>query len=121
MTVIAIAGATGAVGRQMLECLQERNIQADIRLLASARSAGKKIEDYTVEELKPSSFEGVDYVLGACENDVTRKWMPWAMEAGCTVIDNSSAFRLDENVPLVVPEINPEDIFTHKGIIANPN
>lgn len=121
MSVIAIAGATGAVGRQMLTCLKERNIDADIRLLASARSAGKEIEGYIVEELTPESFKGVDYVLGACENDVTKKWMPWAQEAGCVVIDNSSAYRLDENVPLVVPEINAEDIFKHNGIIANPN
>lgn len=121
MTVIAIAGATGAVGRQMLECLKERNIEADIKLLASARSKGKVIDGYVVEELTPQSFCNVDYVLGACENDVTKKWMPWAMDAGCVVVDNSSAYRLDDNVPLVVPEINAEDIFTHNGIIANPN
>lgn len=121
MTTIAIAGATGAVGRQMLECLQENNVNANIKLLASARSAGKEIDGYTVEELTPESFENVDYVLGACENGITKMWMPWAQEHGCVVIDNSSAYRLDENVPLVVPEINPEDIFNHKGIIANPN
>lgn len=121
MTVIAIAGATGAVGQQMLECLRERNIDADIRLLASARSKGKVIDGLTVEELTPESFKGVDYVLGACENDVTEKWMPWAQEAGCVVVDNSSAFRLRDDVPLVIPEINPEDILQHNGIIANPN
>lgn len=121
MPVIAIAGATGAVGQQMLECLRERNVEADIRLLASARSKGKVIDGLTVEELTPESFEGVDYVLGACENDVTKKWMPWAQKAGAVVVDNSSAYRLDENVPLVVPEINEEDIYTHNGIIANPN
>lgn len=121
MPVIAIAGATGAVGQQMLECLRERNVEADIRLLASARSKGKVIGGLTVEELTPESFEGVDYVLGACENDVTKKWMPWAQKAGAVVVDNSSAYRLDENVPLVVPEINEEDIYTHNGIIANPN
>ena len=121
MPVIAIAGATGAVGQQMLECLKERNIDADIKLLASARSKGKVIDGYTVEELTPESFKGVDYVLGACENDVTKKWMPWAQEAGCVVVDNSSAYRLDENVPLVVPEINADDIDKHHGIIANPN
>lgn len=118
---IAIAGATGAVGQQMLACLKENNIDANVKLLASARSRGKIIDGLTVEELTPESFKGVDYVLGACENDVTKKWMPWAQEAGCVVIDNSSAYRLDENVPLVVPEINPDDIFTHQGIIANPN
>lgn len=121
MSVIAIAGATGAVGKQMLECLKERNIEGEIKLLASARSAGKEIDGLIVEELTPESFQGVDYVLGACENDVTKEWMPWAQEAGCVVIDNSSAYRLDNNVPLVVPEINPEDIFKHQGIIANPN
>lgn len=121
MTVIAIAGATGAVGRQMLTCLKERNIDADIRLLASSRSAGKEIEGLTVQELTAESFEGVDYVLGACENDVTKGWMPSALKAGCVVVDNSSAYRMDPDVPLVIPEINPEDIQTHKGIIANPN
>lgn len=121
MKTIAIAGATGAVGAQMLECLHEQGIEANIRLLASARSAGKQIEDWTVEELTEDSFKGVDYVLGACENDVTKKWMPWAQKAGCVVVDNSSAFRLDENVPLVVPEINAEDIRKHQGIISNPN
>ncbi len=121
MKTIAIAGATGAVGKQMLECLSEQGINANIRLLASARSAGKQIEGYTVEELTPESFKGVDYVLGACENDVTERWMPWAQEAGCVVVDNSSAYRLDEKTPLVVPEINPEDIFKHNGIISNPN
>ncbi len=121
MKTIAIAGATGAVGRQMLECLKEQNIEGNVKLLASARSAGKEIDGYVVEELTEDSFKGVDYVLGACENDVTKRWMPWAQKAGCVVIDNSSAFRLDENVPLVVPEINADDIFKHNGIIANPN
>lgn len=121
MKTIAIAGATGAVGRQMLECLKEQGIKGNVKLLASARSAGKVIEGLAVEELTEQSFEGVDYVLGACENDVTKKWMPWAQKAGCVVVDNSSAFRLDPQVPLVVPEINADDIFTHHGIIANPN
>lgn len=121
MKTIAIAGATGAVGRQMLECLKEQNIEGNVKLLASARSAGKEIDGYVVEELTEDSFNGVDYVLGACENDVTKKWMPWAQKAGCVVVDNSSAFRLDPNVPLVVPEINAEDIKDHHGIIANPN
>lgn len=121
MKTIAIAGATGAVGQQMLQCLKERNIDANIKLLASKRSKGKVIDGLVVEELTPESFKDVDYVLGACENDVTKMWMPWAQEAGCVVIDNSSAYRLDENVPLVVPEINADDIFENKGIIANPN
>lgn len=121
MKTIAIAGATGAVGRQMLECLKEQNIDGNIKLLASKRSAGKEIDGLIVEELTEGSFQGVDYVLGACENDVTKKWMPWAQKAGCVVVDNSSAYRLDENVPLVVPEINAEDIKNHHGIISNPN
>ena len=102
MTTIAIAGATGAVGQQMLECLKERNIQADLKLLASARSKGKEIDGHIVEELTKDSFQGVDYVLGI-------------------VVDNSSAFRLDKDVPLVIPEVNKEDIKNHHGLIANPN
>lgn len=121
MKKVAIAGATGAVGQQMLQCLKERNLPLEIKLLASARSKGKIIDGYTVEELTPDSFKDVDYVLGACENEITKQWMPWALKAGCTVVDNSSAYRLDENVPLVVPEINAEDIKINQGIIANPN
>ena len=121
MTTIAIAGATGAVGQQMLECLKERNIQADLKLLASARSKGKEIDGHIVEELTQESFQGVDYVLGATGNDITKMWMPWAKEAGCIVVDNSSAYRLDEDVPLVIPEVNKEDIKNHHGLIANPN
>lgn len=121
MKTIAIVGATGAVGQQMLICLKERNIQANLKLLASARSKGKQMDQYTVEELTDQSFKGVDYVLGATGNDVTKKWMPWALKKGCIVVDNSSAFRLDENVPLVIPEVNAQDIQSHKGLIANPN
>ena len=121
MTTIAIAGATGAVGQQMLECLKERNIQANLKLLASARSKGKEIDGHIVEELTQESFQGVDYVLGATGNDITKMWMPWAKEAGCIVVDNSSAYRLDEDVPLVIPEVNKEDIKNHHGLIANPN
>ncbi len=118
---VAIAGATGAVGMQMLECLKERNIDVNIRLLASARSRGKVIDGLTVDELNEDSFNGVDYVLGACETDITTMWMPWAQKAGWVVVDNSSAFRLVEDVPLVVPEINADDIRKNSGIIANPN
>lgn len=121
MKKVAIAGATGAVGQQMLQCLKERNLPLEIKLLASARSKGKIIDGYRVEELTPDSFKDVDYVLGACENEVTKQWMPWALKSGCIVVDNSSAYRLDENVPLVVPEINAEDIKANQGIIANPN
>lgn len=121
MKTIAIVGATGAVGQQMLICLKERNIQAHLKLLASARSKGKQIGKYTVEELTDQSFKGVDYVLGATGNDITKKWMPWALKEGCIVVDNSSAFRLDDNVPLVIPEVNAQDIPSHQGLIANPN
>lgn len=121
MKTVAIAGATGAVGQQMLECIQERKLDIQIKLLASARSKGKVIQGYTVEELSQDSFKGVDYVLGACGNDITKQWMPWAQENGCVVIDNSSAFRLEETTPLIIPEINPEDIDLHHGIISNPN
>ena len=122
---IAIVGATGAVGQQMLKCLEERNVPGDIKLLASARSKGKvfpyKGQDLVVEELCEDSFKDVDYALGATENDITQMWMPWAQKENVVVVDNSSAYRLDKDVPLVIPEINPEDIFTHHGIIANPN
>ena len=121
MKTVAIAGATGAVGQQMLECIKERNIQVHIKLLASARSKGKIIQGYIVEELTENSFKNIDYVLGACSNDVTKEWMPWAQKNGCIVIDNSSAYRLDSSTPLVIPEINPEDIEKNNGIIANPN
>ena len=117
MTTIAIAGATGAVGQQMLECLKERNIKANLKLLASARSKGKEIDGHIVEELTKESFQGVDYVLGATGNDITKMWMPWAKEAGCIVIDNSSAFRLENDVPLVIPEVNKEDIKKHHGLL----
>ena len=121
MKTVAIAGATGAVGQQMLACIQEKNLNVQIKLLASARSKGKVIEGYTVEELTKDSFQDVDYVLGACSNDITKEWMPFAQEAGCLVIDNSSAFRLDDTTPLIIPEINPEDIQNNHGIISNPN
>ena len=121
MKTVAIAGATGAVGQQMLQCIQERNLPVEIKLLASARSKGKVIQGYTVEELTEDSFKGVDYVLGACGNDITKQWMPWAQKNGCLVIDNSSAFRLEETTPLIIPEINPDDIDQHHGIISNPN
>lgn len=122
---IAIVGATGAVGQQMLQCLEERKIDCHLKLLASARSKGKVFsfmdQKITVEELCEDSFKDVDYALGATENDITKTWMPWAQKEGTIVIDNSSAYRLDPNVPLVIPEINPEDIQKNQGIIANPN
>ena len=123
---VGILGATGAVGQQMLECLQERDFPvADLRLFASARSAGKTIEfkgeKVVIEEATPQCFKGCDIVLGAAGDDIAKELLPHAVEAGATVIDNSHAFRMDEDVPLVVPEINGEDVKWNKGIIANPN
>ncbi|MDO4689938.1 MAG: aspartate-semialdehyde dehydrogenase [Fusobacterium sp.] len=123
---IAILGATGAVGQQMLSCLVEQNIPVtELKLLASARSIGKKYmfkgREIVVEEAKENSFEGLDIVLGAVESDMSKKFAPSIKKAGAVYIDNSSAFRLDEDVPLVVPEINAKDALKHKGIIANPN
>ena len=123
---VAVLGATGAVGQQMLQCLEEQKFPvANLKLLASARSAGKLVrfagEDVAVEEARDEAFDGVDIVLGAAENDIAERFIPVAREKGCVTVDNSSAFRLDDDVPLVVPEVNPEDIATHKGIIADPN
>ena len=123
---IGILGATGAVGRQMLECIGERNIAADeIRLFASARSAGKTLKykdtDLVIQEADEKAFEGLDYVLGAVSNAYSKQYMPMIRKAGAVYIDNSSAFRLDDDVPLVVPEINGEDALKHNGVIANPN
>ena len=109
----------------MLKCLEERNIQCNLKLLASARSKGKKFkffdQEIICEELNPDSFKDVDFALGATENDIAKTWIPWALENKVIIVDNSSAFRLDQDVPLVIPEINPEDIAKNKGIIANPN
>ena len=126
MTKVAIAGVTGAVGQEFLELLEERNFPAtSYKMLASARSAGKTIQflgqDYTIEELTETSFDDVDIALFSAGGSVSKKYGPIAAKAGCVVVDNSSAFRMDPNVPLVVPEINPEMIKEHKGIIANPN
>lgn len=123
---IGIIGATGAVGRQMLECLEERHIEAEeIRLFASARSAGKKIQfngtELTVQEISHDGFEGLDYVLGAVSNALSKEYAPSIVKAGAVYIDNSSAFRLDKDIPLVVPQINGADALNHHGIIANPN
>ena len=123
---VAILGATGAVGQQMLEILEERNFPVGKLVpLASARSAGKKLlfkgEEVTIQEVCAEAFQGVDIVLGAAENDIAEKWAPAIVAAGAVFVDNSSAFRLDPNVPLVVPEINPEDVKLNKGIISNPN
>lgn len=123
---LAIIGATGAVGREMLKILAERNFPiGELKLLASSRSAGKKIEymgkEYTVEEVSKDSFEGMDIVLGAASNAIAKEMAPHIVKAGAVLVDNSSAFRMDKDVPLVIPEINPEDAKAHKGIISNPN
>lgn len=123
---VAVLGATGVVGRQMLALLEERDFPVrELVCLASARSAGKTLnfrgEDITIQEAGPNSFDGIDIVLSAVEDDMAKELLPHAVAAGATCIDNSHAFRLDEDVPLVIPEINPEDVRAHKGIIANPN
>ena len=123
---IAVLGATGAVGREMINVLAEYQIPVDeLRLLASARSAGQTVsfagKEIAVEEAKEDSFEGMDFVLGAVQNPMAVKFAPHIVKSGAVFIDNSSAFRQDPEVPLVVPEINGEDAFAHKGIIANPN
>ena len=123
---VAILGATGAVGREMMKVLEERNFPVgELKLLASARSAGKVLQfagkDYTVEEASHDSFEGCDIVLGAASNALAKEMAPYIVKAGAVFVDNSSAFRMDDNVPLVIPEINPEDVNWNRGIISNPN
>ena len=119
---VAILGATGAVGREMYKVLMERRFPiGKLKLLASARSAGKVLGGHTVEEAAEDSFRGMDIVLGAASNDLAKRMAPHIKAAGAVFVDNSSAFRLLDDVPLVVPEINPEDAKKHNGIIANPN
>ena len=123
---IAVLGATGAVGREMIKVLEEYQIPVGtLKPLASARSAGSLIrfngQDIAIEEATENSFEGMDFVLGAVKNAMSKKFAPAIVKAGAVYIDNSSAFRMDPEVPLIVPEINGEDAFTNKGIIANPN
>ena len=123
---VGILGATGAVGREMMKVLAERDFPIDeLRLLASARSAGKTLpfhgKEITIQAAMDTAFQGLDIVLGAAENDVARRFAPAIKAAGAVFVDNSSAFRLDADVPLVVPEINPDDVKAHHGIIANPN
>ena len=124
--VVAIVGATGAVGVEFLSCLDHRKFPIkELRLLASARSAGKALpfkgKPIPVQELTERSFDGVDIALFSAGSGISKKFGPIAVKAGAVVVDNSSAFRMDKDVPLVVPEINAEAIKTHKGIIANPN
>lgn len=124
--VVAIVGATGAVGAELMRCLERREFPLSaLRLLASARSAGKTLPftgtELTVEALDESSFAGVDLALFSAGGGTSRRFAPVAVEAGAVVVDNSSAFRMDPDVPLVVPEINPDAALTHRGIVANPN
>ena len=123
---VGVLGATGAVGQQMLKILEERNFPVKaLRPLASARSAGRRIafrgEQVPIAEAREDAFRGLDLVLGAAENDIALRFAPHILEAGAVFVDNSSAFRLRADVPLIIPEINPEDAVWHKGIIANPN
>lgn len=123
---VGILGATGAVGQEMMKILAERKFPVkELRPIASARSAGKKLsfcgKEVEIVAASDDAFKGLDIVLGAAENDIAERFAPAIVGAGAVFIDNSSAFRLDPNVPLVVPEINPQDVKLHKGIIANPN
>jgi aspartate-semialdehyde dehydrogenase len=124
--VVAVVGATGAVGVELMQCLEQRSFPlSNLRLFASARSAGKTLpfkgKPVTVEELTEDSFRGVDIALFSAGGSQSKRFAPAAVRHGAVVVDNSSAFRMDAGVPLVVPEINPEAVREHKGIIANPN
>lgn len=123
---IAIVGASGLVGRKMLTVLQERQLPIKkLSLFASSRSAGQKLqfngEEIEIQELKEESFRGIDIALFSAGGSISKQFAPIAAEEGCIVVDNSSAWRMDEDTPLVVPEVNPDALKTHKGIIANPN
>lgn len=123
---VAVLGSTGAVGQEMIKVLEERNFPInELRPLASARSVGKKVlfkgEEIEVQLACADTFKGMDIVFSAVENNWATEFAPDIVKAGAVMIDNSSAFRMDENVPLVVPEINPDDVALHQGIIANPN
>ena len=123
---VAILGATGAVGREMMKVLAERDFPiSELHLLASQRSVGQAVHwkghDIPVEMACDEAFEGMDIVLGAAENDIAKQFAPAIVKAGAVFVDNSSAFRMDPDVPLIVPEINPQDVKKHKGIISNPN
>ena len=123
---VAVVGATGAVGQQMIKTLEKRDFPIkQLTLLSSSRSAGTKImyksQEITVQEAKPESFEGVDIALFSAGGSISLQFAPEAVKRGAIVVDNTSAYRMDENVPLVVPEVNENDLNEHKGIIANPN
>ena len=124
--VVAVVGATGAVGNEMVATLEERNFPVKkLRLFASDRSEGKMLKykdtDISVETLQENSFEGIDIALFSAGAERSKIWAPVAVQSGCVVVDNSSQWRMDPDVPLVVPEVNPSDLKWHKGIIANPN
>lgn len=123
---VAVVGATGAVGEEFLRVLDERNFPIkELRLLASARSAGKKVtfkgQEYTIQELTVDSFKDIQIALFSAGGSISKEFGPIAVKAGAVVVDNSSAFRMKDGVPLVVPEVNPGDIKKHNGLIANPN
>ncbi|MEX2187343.1 MAG: aspartate-semialdehyde dehydrogenase, partial [Pirellulales bacterium] len=123
---IAVVGATGNVGRIILDLLESREFPARrVKFLSSKRSAGTKVrfagEEYTVEEMRPEAFDGVDVAIGSTPDEVARDFVPWAVERGCVVIDESGYWRMDPKVPLVIPEVNPDAIDGHQGIIASPN
>lgn len=123
---VAILGASGAVGQEMMKILAERKFPVgELHLLASARSAGNVVswrgQNIALEEATDAAFSGMDIVLGAAENDIAERFAPAIVRSGAVFVDNSSAFRLDPNVPLVVPEINAGDVKLHHGIISNPN
>ena len=123
---VAVVGATGAVGIEMIKTLEKRKFPVGkLTLLASARSVGKKLkfrgEEITVKELNKDAFAGIDIALFSAGGGISKEFAPIAAKAGCVVVDNSSAFRMDDSVPLVIPEVNASDVKSHKGIIANPN
>ena len=123
---LAVVGATGMVGRTFLKVLEERQLPIEnFYVMASARSAGKKLTfkgtEITIEELTENSFKGVDIALFSAGGDISKQYRKAVVDAGCVMVDNSSAFRMDDDVPLVVPEVNPEDVKWHNGVIANPN
>ena len=123
---VAVLGASGAVGQELLLLLQERNFPvAELKLLSSARSAGQTQQwngrNLTLEEASADAFAGVDLVLASAGGGVSRQWRDAITSAGAVMVDNSSAFRMEEGVPLVVPEVNPDAAFQHRGVIANPN
>jgi aspartate-semialdehyde dehydrogenase len=124
--IVAVVGATGAVGNEMIETLEQRDFPVEkLRLFASERSLGKTLpfrgSEIPVETIDENSFKGIDIALFSAGGDRSKQWAPVAAKSGCVVVDNSSAWRMDPEVPLVVPEVNPDDIKKHKGIIANPN